>query len=456
MKPMNLNSLISNRIGKNLERVALIGTHGHLRFSDLLNTFGVMRGKRVAFFIADTLNLIRALVALDGSAKAVCPISTSIGEKELYHLVSENEFDVVVSDLSERDLEIFTHFKVPAFKVSDICLEQQKEIDSRDQSTSWLVPTSGTSSSPKLVSHTLASLGAVSLRHRKAEAKSEVWGLFYDVTRYAGYQTLLNCLFNGHTLVTSSVTDSLNERVERCAAERVTHISATPSQWRKILMTGEVAKRIPLEQIVLGGEASDQQILNALRSVYPDAKITHTYASTEAGLGFSVSDGLAGFPLRYFDGAGGISEIKVSDDKLFLRTSSSATNYVNGEQFKDSQGWVNTGDLVKVEVDRFFVIGRESGIINVGGDKVNPENVRLTLLEHQDIIQANVFGKKNPITGMVLAANIQLKDNVNVELAKASIKVFLKEKLPMNQRPRIVRFVDEIELSITGKLGRGK
>ena len=456
MKKMNLSRLISTRVGSNTNHTALVGKNKNLAFSDLVGSSGDMHGKRVVLFITDTLELVKALVLLDGSAQAICPISTGISKKELYHLVSKNEFDAVISDLDERDLEIFTEFNISVFKASEMALNEQNGIEPIYQSTTWLIPTSGTTSLPKLVSHTLGSLGAASLRRKKLNEKNEIWGQFYDVTRYAGYQTLLNSLLNGHTLVTLSPVDPIHEKVERCAEEFVTHISATPSQWRKILMTGASAKRIPLEQIVLGGEAADQQILNALSSFYPEAKITHTYASTEAGLGLSVSDQLAGFPMRFLDSFEGFSEISVHDERLFLRTISSASNYVDGKRFKDSQGWIDTGDLVKIEGDRFFIIGRQSGVINIGGDKVNPENVRQTLLKHPDVIQVNVFGKKNPITGMILAANIQLKANVDQELAKASIKVFIKENLQMKDRPRLVRFVDDIELTITGKLGSGK
>ncbi len=452
---MNLSSLISTRVGLNLDRVALIGKNENVTFSELVSTSSAMNDKRVVVFIMDTLNLIKTLVSLDGSVQAICPISTLISKRELYYLVSKNEFDAVISDLNEKDLEIFTDLSIPTIKVSDMVLNEQNEIESINQSTSWLIPTSGTTSFPKLVSHTLASLGASSLRLKNLNKKNEIWGQFYDVTRYAGYQILLNSLLNGHTLVTSSIKAPIHERVYRSAEECVTHISATPSQWRKILMTGEFAKSIPLEQIVLGGEAADQQILSALSSFYPNAKITHTYASTEAGLGLSVSDRLAGFPSRFLDNYEGFSEIKVYNGRLFLRNSSSASNYVNGKWFKELQGWIDTGDLVKVEGERFYIIGRENGIINVGGDKVNPENVRQTLLEHPDVIQANVFGKKNSITGMVLSANIQLKGNIDEELAKASIKVFIKEKLQISNQPRLLRFVDNIELSLTGKLGIG-
>ena len=453
MKSTSLNNLIVTRVASGLDRIALIGNNERVSFSDLIGTCTDMHGKRVIVFIKDTLSLVKALVSLDGSAQEICPISIETDTKELYHLVSKNKFDAVITDSNRQDLEIFKRCNIQVYNLTDINLHSEKTIEPNNQNSTWLVPTSGTTSLPKLVSHTLGSLCASSLRPKTTSEQNKIWGQFYDITRYAGYQVLFNSLLNGHTLVTSGLKDPIHQRIERCAEECVTHISATPSQWRKILMTGEAAKGIPLEQIVLGGEAADQQILSALGSVYPKARITHTYASTEAGLGLSVSDRLAGFPVRFFDHSEGLAEISVRSQRLFLRTKSSATNYVDGRQFKDSQGWVDTGDLVSIEGDRFFIIGRESGIINVGGDKVNSESVRHKLLEHADVMQVNVFGKKNPITGMVLAANIQLNENVDEESAKASIKVFIKENFQIKDQPRVVKFVDDIEVTLTGKLG---
>ena len=53
-------------------------------------------------------------------------------------------------------------------------------------------------------------------------------------------------------------------------------------------------------------------LLNALRKSFPMARITHTYASTEAGLGISVSDGLAGFPVRFLESSKGSVDLKYS------------------------------------------------------------------------------------------------------------------------------------------------
>lgn len=452
MKNMSLNNLIITRVAPALDRVALIGNNQRISFQDLLGTCSGLQGKRVAVFVRNTIGLVRTLVALDGCAKTICPISTATDTKEIHHIIAKHPFDVVITDMSTRPLQPFSDLDIQIQNLHDVCFLDSFSESQNNQQSDWLVPTSGTTSMPKLVSHSISSLGASSLKMRKLTEQNKIWAQFYDLTRFAGYQVLLNSLLNGHTLVTLPAEISIHERVERCAEECVTHISATPSQWRKILMTGEDAKRIPLEQIVLGGEAVDQQILTALSNSYPKAKITHTYASTEAGLGIAVSDRLAGFPLRFIGNTDGSADISVRSGKLFLKAPSSASGYVDGKLFKDLEGWIDTGDLVEFVGDRFIITGRESGIINVGGDKVNPETVRQTLLEHPDVLQAIVFGRKNPITGMVLSAKIQIKANVDEMAAKTSIKIFIKENLPTKERPRLLNFVDDIGVTLTGKM----
>ena len=60
----------------------------------------------------------------------------------------------------------------------------------------------------------------------------------------------------------------------------VTHISGTPSHWRRALMSS-AAGRIAPRYVRLSGEIADQAILNRPRNVYPNAAIVHAFASTE-------------------------------------------------------------------------------------------------------------------------------------------------------------------------------
>ena len=121
-------------------------------------------------------------------------------------------------------------------------------------------------------------------------------GLAYQAHRFAGMQVVLQALLSGNTLVVPSSAD-LPAMVQAFVEHRVNTLSATPPNGGTFIH-GAI-RGCSLEQITLGGEIADQAILSTLRREFPAARIVHIYASTEAGVGFSVTDGRAGFPAAW-------------------------------------------------------------------------------------------------------------------------------------------------------------
>ena len=81
----------------------------------------------------------------------------------------------------------------------------------------------------------------------------------------------------------------------------------------------------------LSGEIADQAILDNLHAVYPQASIGHAYASTEAGVGFEVDDGLEGFPASYLGGPRNGVEMKIEDGSLRIRSPRTALRYLGAD-----------------------------------------------------------------------------------------------------------------------------
>ena len=72
----------------------------------------------------------------------------------------------------------------------------------------------------------------------------------------------------------------------------------------------------------------------------------------------------------------------------------------DGEEIRnriDREGYLDTQDMVKVEGKRVFFLGRASGVINVGGNKVNAEEVENCIREMRDVADVVVFGKKKTV-----------------------------------------------------------
>jgi acyl-CoA synthetase (AMP-forming)/AMP-acid ligase II len=288
-----------------------------------------------------------------------------------------------------------------------------------------------------------------------------VWGTFYDIRRYGGLQIFLRAVMGRGSLVLSSAAEPPADHLMRLGEHAVTHLSGTPSHWRRALMSPE-AHRIAPHYIRLSGEIADQPILKTLRSFYPKAAIGHAFASTEAGVGFEVNDGLAGFPAVMLGRHAGV-EMRVCNDSLQIRSNRAASRYLDGEDgvLADDEGFVDTGDIVELRGDRYYFLGRRNGVINVGGLKVYPEEVEAVINRHPAVRMSVVRSRRNPITGSLVSADVMLKEAPEADGADgrtAAIRIEIleicRQSLAPHKIPATVRWVPSLEVAAAGKLVR--
>lgn len=310
--------------------------------------------------------------------------------------------------------------------------------------THWVLYTSGTTGAPTPVSHTLASLDRTVVRGTGL-ASAPVWGLLYDPNRMAGIQVILQSMMSGARLVAPTLSRPLHERVGTLVAGGVDALSATPTLWRRILQLPN-STELTLRQITLGGEIADQPVLDALRHRYPSARIVHVFASTETGAAFSVRDGRAGFPVSYLaEPPRGIA-LEIRDGILHVHSP--------GASVAGPDGFASTGDIVEVVGDRVMFRGRASGVVNVGGTNVWPEEVEQLLRSHPAVSDAVVSSTPNPLAGNLLVARIvAAPDAERAGLGKA-LRAFVREHAPSTHVPATVKVVDELETSAAGKVVR--
>lgn len=316
--------------------------------------------------------------------------------------------------------------------------------------TEWVLATSGTTATPKLVSYPFEAL-CRRVKRDSGKGATLRWGLLYDVSRFAGLQVLLQAAFGGSCLVFTDPEAPLGDRVAGLARRGCNALSATPTLWRNLLMLEE-STALDLSVVTLGGEMADQKILDALACRFPGARITHIYASTEAGVGFSIQDQRAGFPASFLDQPPeGIALRVDGEGGLHLRVPTTQ-HYLLGGELRDAGGWVDTGDLVRREGDRFYFLGRANGCINVGGRKVFPEEVEQCIRAVEGVLEVAARGRRNPFTGQVVEALVV--PVAEMDGLRERIEVHCAKHLEEYKRPLVIRFVDGLEMTAAGKISR--
>jgi len=396
------------------------------------------------------LSAARALVDLDGVARQIIICPPGLADEQLEWLTEAGCYDAVAVD----------HERPAISRAAVIARIEPTAATAAGRATAgsgadWVMFTSGTTGAPKLVVHTLEGL-AGAIGSRGLDDGARIWGTFYDIRRYGGLQILLRALLGGASLVFAEPGEDMAEFLGRLAVHGATHITGTPSHWRTALMHSGIEAIRP-SYIRISGEIADQPLLNALRNQFPKAEIVHAYASTEAGVGFEVDDGLEGFPAGIL-GRGGPVEIRLRNDVLQVRSERTARRYLSGPlSLMDGEGFVDTGDVVERRGDRFFFVGRRGGIINVGGLKVHPEEVEAVINSHPEVRMSRVKGRRNPISGMVVVADVVPVDDldppgearVRTEVLSACDRHLERYKIPMR-----IAFVPALPMTPGGKLAR--
>lgn len=344
---------------------------------------------------------------------------------------SESEF----SELS-KGLSNFEKVKIRANQ--NYSLAALGKLSENLKNWSIMLFTSGTTGLPKLISHNFASITkAVKISE---DHKKDVWAFAYNPTHMAGIQVFFQALLNHNTLV--NVFKKSSDEIKHLLQEyRVTHISATPTFYR--LMLDGKTSFANVKQISSGGEKLNDKLKAKLKLAFPGAKLRNIYASTEIGSLFASQGEDFIIPERLS------KYVKIKNNQLLVHKD--IIGQSASIQFKD--GWYYTGDIVELKeetsVTKFSFSHRENEMINVGGYKVNPNEVELEIQKIVGVKAARVYGKKNSVLGNILCADV-----VSVNLKEKAIREILAKSLQNFKIPRMINFVNEMKLTRTGKLPR--
>lgn len=385
----------------------------YYRWKDFLTGQKVLQGEVVVIDSDFSLKALSLLMALVENKNIIVPLANS--NPEYYHeYLNITQADKVIK-VNESDIDIQTFVRD---KTNDLLIHFHNKNE-----PGLILFTSGSSGKPKAVLHNFSKL--LMKYHEKQKQYRTLLFLLFD--HIGGINTIFYTLTNGGTLIQAKGKDihTICSQIEK---HRVELLPTTPT-FLTLVLLGEAYQNYDLSSLKLisyGTEPMQESLLHKLNTVLPGIRFKQTYGTSELGILRLQSKSSNSLWIQLDENQYGI---KVLDDTLYIKTDTAMVGYLNAPTPFDEDGWYNTQDKVVIDGDYIRILGRESDIINVGGFKVFPAEIEDLILQMPGIINAVVFGEKNPITGNIVAMKVNVSTNEDEITLKRRVREFCMDKL---------------------------
>ena len=186
--------------------------------------------------------------------------------------------------------------------------------------------------------------------------------------------------------------------------------------------------------------------------------VVETYGMTEAASQITANPldarraGSVGVPVGV--------DLRVVGGRVQIRGPGVIRAYADGagaERF-DAEGWLDTGDLGRLDADGYLYLeGRDGDVINRGGEKVFPREVEEVLLRHPGVRDAVVVPQDDPVLGQVPVAFVVAhgtRSGASDGDLAAEVARLAEQELPRSRRPVRVEVLEALPTGATGKVSR--
>ena len=431
---MNVDYLLQN-VKANAEQTAIV-TDGHeYTFQDIYKEYedvgkildkeGIGKGNVVSVIAEFSPRSIAYMLALINRDAIFVPISRSIKKVDSYIRISETQYviDLIAEEkITKKDVTV-TH---PLLK----------ELIGRGN-PGLILFSSGTTGEPKAALHDLSFL--MEKFKKPGRGMRTITFLLYD--HIGGFNTVMHSLSSGSMIVT--LKDRSPEEVCKLIEKYRVEVLPTSPTFINMILLSHAYERYDLsslKMITYGTEPMPESSLIKLHEVMKNIKLKQTYGLSEVGIMASKSESSESLFMKL--GGDGF-ETKIVDDILYIRAKSAMMGYLNAPSPFDAEGWFNTKDKVIVKGEYIKILGRTTDLINVGGEKVYPNEVESVLLSVEGVKDVYVHGEDNPITGKVVVAEITVDPENNNRNFIKQLRRYCGEHLEPFKRPASFRLTEE-------------
>jgi bile acid-coenzyme A ligase len=195
-------------------------------------------------------------------------------------------------------------------------------------------------------------------------------------------------------------------------------------------------------------------------------RVYELYGATE-GVGVTLVRGDEWLARPGTVGRGFLTQLRILDDTgnlvppgatgtVFMRIPQRVgrSDYVNDQAIRTTpDGFATVGDHGRLDSGGYLYLEpRDHDTINVGGEKVDPDEVEAALRDHPAVVDAVVVAVPHQTLGSVVGAHVVLEPGASVR--KAELAAHCGRRLAGYKIPKHFTFVDQVPRSAAGKIQR--
>ena len=337
--------------------------------------------------------------------------------------------------------------------------------------------TSGSTGRPKgvMLSHANMWLGAVSVAHYLGLTDDDVTLAVLPLSFDYGQNQLLSTWFAGGCVVPLDFLFP-KDVAKACAKHAVTTLAAVPPLWVQLTEIDWSAEAsAPLRRLTNSGGALTVDIVRALRSMFPQARLFPMYGLTEAFRSTYLDPALVDLHPTSMGKAIPFAEILVINDAGEIAADDEEGELVHcgplvaqgywqdaertAERFKPAPAAsayggmaVWSGDRVRRAADGLlYFAGRRDAMIKSAGNRISPQEIEEAALATGLVAEAVALGVADARLGQ--AVHLVVRGG-NDEAARAELPKRLQRDLPNFMQPQMIHWRMAMPLNPNGKIDR--
>lgn len=341
-----------------------------------------------------------------------------------------------------------------------------------DDALALLLFTAGTSGRPKgaMLTHNalLANIEMIrSLESPPAVVADDVVLVVLPLFHVYGLNTALGLAVSaGATCVIIDRFDPV-ESLRTISEQAVTTIAGAPAMyaaWNQVPGLAESLSSVRL--LSSGGAPLSARLLNAFAErsgqvifegygMTETAPVISTTLVSGAPKPDSVGRPLPGLEVRIVD-EDGVDTDEGDPGEVWVRGASVFSGYwPHGEGGPDADGWLRSGDIAYVDADGdLHLVDRRREVILVNGFNVYPREVELAIESMPEVAEVAVVGVPDDVTGEAVTAT--LVPRTGAQLTVDEVLAHCATRLARFKTPTVIRIVDALPHSATGKIAKGR